>query len=83
MGILGWGVLVIMILTLPSVGVLLPGAFTGWVKLIPSYYLVQAVHRTANLGAGWDTMWPYLLALFAFGVSSLVLGAVVLKRRLM
>ena len=73
---------IFLILTLPSVGILLPGAFTGWVKLIPSYYLVEAVHQTANLGAGWVAMWPYLLALAATGVASLALGAAVLSRQL-
>lgn len=82
MSVVAWGVLAIVILSLPSVGVLFPGLFTGWVKLIPSYYLVDAVHRAANFGAGWNELWPNLVGLGVFGVAAMTLGSVVLGRRL-
>lgn len=45
MSAISWGMLVIIVLAIPALTVLLPGFITsGWIRLIPSYYLVDTVH---------------------------------------
>ena len=82
MSISAIGMPALMILFIPSFGVLFPGAFTGWIKAIPSYYLVDTVHRVSGFGAGWGDVWRNLVILLAFDIGSLLLGSVILKRRM-
>jgi ABC-2 type transport system permease protein len=82
MSVMAWGVLAILVLAVPAFGILLPGLVSEWVKVIPSYYLVDTVHQVANLGAGWDAVWTNLLVLLAFGLGFFWLGIVVLRRKL-
>jgi ABC-2 type transport system permease protein len=82
MAVMAWGLLVILVLTLPALGVLLPGIVSNWVKIIPSYYLVDTVYRVINFGAGWSEMWTNLLILLGFGLAFCGLGIVALGRKL-
>jgi len=82
MSVLGWGMLAFIIATIPSFGVLFPGAVTGWVKVIPTYYLVDAVHRAANFNAGWGDLWADLVILAACCAAAAWLGIFALRRRL-
>ena len=66
MSVLAWGMVTLIPLFIPSFGVLIPGSVTGWIKVIPSYYLVDTVHRTAGFGAGWSDIWLNLLILVGF-----------------
>ena len=81
MSVMAWGLLVIVILALPAFNVLLPGFVSGWVKAIPSYYLVDTVHRVANFGAGWGEVAQNLLLLLASALAAGAIGAFVLRRR--
>jgi len=54
---------------------------SGWVKAIPSYYLVDAVHRAANFGSGWGEVWQSLLMLLGFDVAFVWVGVMALRRR--
>jgi ABC-2 type transport system permease protein len=81
MSALAWGVLAILVLTLPALGVLLPGVVTDWVKVIPSYYLVDTIYQVMNLDASWGTVWINLLILFAFGLAFCGLGIAALGRK--
>ena len=36
--VMSWGVLALLVLIIPSVGILLPGVVSGWVRAIPSHY---------------------------------------------
>lgn len=81
MSVMGWGMLALLLLALPTFSVLMPGTATSWVKLIPSYYLVDTIHRVINLGAGWGEMWPNLLALLGATLALLAVGVLVLKRK--
>jgi ABC-2 type transport system permease protein len=82
MSVLAWSVPVLVILIIPSLSVMIPGAITGWVKAIPSYYLVDAVHRVANYGSGWGDVWTSLLILLAYTVAIVGIGILVLRRKL-
>lgn len=78
---IAWGIVAILILAIPSFNVLLQGAISGWVKLIPSYYLVDTVHRVLNFGAGWQDVAANLLLLLAFAILFLALGVLALRRK--
>jgi ABC-2 type transport system permease protein len=81
MSVLGWGVLMILLLAIPGLAVLLPGLVTGWARILPSYYLIDIMHRVMNFGAGWADVWPSLAVLAGYAVAFLALGAAVLRRR--
>ena len=81
MSVMAWGFPALIILFLPTIGVAFPGVVTGWVKVIPSYYLVDTVHRASNFGAGWGDLWPNLLILLAFNLVFVGLGIWSLRRK--
>ena len=82
MSVIGWGVPAIVILSIPTFGVMFPGSQSDWVKAIPSYYLVDTVHQVANMGAGWADMWGNLLILLAFDLALVWLGIALLRRKI-
>jgi ABC-2 type transport system permease protein len=82
MSMLGWGMLAFIVATLPSFGVLFPGAVTGWVKAIPTYYLVDTVHRAVNFNAGWGDVWTNLAILAGCCAAAAWLGIFALRRHL-
>lgn len=81
MSVLVLGIVPLIILVIPSVGIMFPGTITGWVKIIPSYYLVDTVHRAANFGSGWGDVWQSLLMLLGFDLVILWIGITALGRK--
>jgi ABC-2 type transport system permease protein len=80
--IMAWGIPILIILTIPALGIMIPGFISDWVKLIPSYYFVTAVDQAANFGAGWSDIWQYLAILVILDVAFIWLGIIALRRRL-
>ena len=81
MSVLAWSFPILIILIIPSFTVMFPGATTGWIKVIPSYYLVDTVHRAANFGSGWGDVWVNLLILFGFTAAIFCTGIYILRRK--
>lgn len=81
MSVLSWSFPVLIILIIPSFTVLFPGTTTSWIKIIPSYYLVDTVHRAANFGSGWGDIWINLLILLGFTLVIFLGGIFVLRRK--
>lgn len=81
MSVMWKGLLVILILAIPAMNVLLPGLTTDWIKAIPSFYLVDAVHQVINFDASWGAVWGNLLVLAAFAAVFLTLGVMALRRQ--
>ncbi len=81
MSVMAWGVPIILLLALPSFSLLLPGLTTDWVKLIPSYYLIDTVYQAAVLNLGWADSALNLFVLTALSLAFLALGIVVLRRK--
>lgn len=81
MSVMGWGMLALLLLAIPSLNVLLPGLTSDWIKVIPSYYLVDTVYQVVNFGAGWGDMMLNLLILLTSALVFLGLGTVVLRRK--
>ena len=82
MGILAWGILAILILSLPAIGLLFPGTITNWVKLIPSYYLVDTVNRAINYGISNIDAFRNLGILLVIDLVVFWLGTYALRRKL-
>ena len=82
MSVMAWGLVILIPLFIPSFGIMFPGIATGWVKVIPSYYLVDTVHRVANFGAGWGDVWLNLLILLGADLALAWIGIMALGRKL-
>jgi ABC-2 type transport system permease protein len=82
MSVLGWGMLAMIVLAIPSFNILLPGLASNWIKIIPSFYMVDSIYRVINFGSGWSQLSGSLLALLAFAVAFFGLGAAAMNRRL-
>ena len=82
MGILAWGILAILVLSLPAIGLLFPGTISTWVKLIPSYYLVDTVNRAINYGISNSAALYNLGILIGIDLVIFWLGTVALRRKL-
>ena len=83
MSVLAWSVPALVILIIPSFGIMFPGAITGWVKVIPSYYLIDTIHRVANFGSGWGDIWTNMLILLGFSAVIIWAGILVLRRKML
>lgn len=82
MTVVGWGAVSMIVLGIPAVVVIVPGPVSGWIKVIPSYFLVKTLHRASNFGIGWDGNVDNLVFLVAFNVILISLGIVTLKRKM-
>ncbi len=82
MAVLAWSMLLIVVMVLPSYGVVFPGAASSWARLIPSYYLFDTIHQVVNFGASWSAVSANLLVLLAMGALALAAGVWVLERRM-
>lgn len=82
MSIMGWALLAYLVLSIPSFGIMFPGTSAGWIKIIPSYYIVDSVHQVINYSAGWSEVGNNLIVLLVYGTALMVLGTAVLRRRL-
>lgn len=81
LSVMAWGVLAMILLDVPSFGVLFPGTMTVWAKFIPSYYLVDTLNQVINFGAGWSQITNNLLLLLVWDIALLFVGSAVLKRK--
>jgi ABC-2 type transport system permease protein len=81
MSVMGWSMLGILLMALPAFAVLIPGLTTSWVKVIPSFYVVNPVYQVMNYGWGWADAWRDLLVLTLFAALFLGLGVFALRRR--
>ncbi|UCB43608.1 MAG: ABC transporter permease [Dehalococcoidales bacterium] len=82
MSVMAWGLPAMIVLAVPAFGVMFPGTVSDWVKVIPSYYLVDTVHLSANFGLGWGDVWQNLLILVGFDIAFFGLGIIALRRKL-
>jgi ABC-2 type transport system permease protein len=81
MGTLLVSMLFMIPLMIPAFGALFPGSSPTWVKVLPTYGLVQAIIRVTADGDSWAQIAPSLLMLAAWGVAAFVAGAFILRRR--
>jgi ABC-2 type transport system permease protein len=75
------GMIFMVALAIPAFALMFPGSASTWVKVIPSYGVVQAIYEATSLTGGWRDMAPHLLMALAWCVVVFGLGLIVLKRR--
>jgi len=79
--VVAWSMPAMIVLSVPAFGVLAPGTVSDWVRVVPSYYLVDAVYQAANFNAGWSDLWNNLVVLLGFDIVFVWLGIAVLGRK--
>ncbi|MCX8094790.1 MAG: ABC transporter permease [Caldisericia bacterium] len=82
MSIIGYGFLVFVIFLIPSFNILAPGSLTGWVKLIPSHYITDALHKIINFSSSLEEINLNILILIFTSAILFLFGSFFLKRRL-
>lgn len=82
MSVVAWGSLSMVILLLPIFTLIFPGLVSGWVKIIPSFSVVDILHRAVNFNIGWSGNLNNLILLIGFNVVFISLGIITLKRKL-
>lgn len=80
-GVTGYAMLGMIVLMVPAVAVLFPGSASEWVKLFPSYYLVEVFDRIATYGDTLSNVWKNLGILVAFDIAIFPIGILLLRRR--
>jgi len=60
----------------------LPGVMSDWVKIIPSYYLTDLMHRAVHFDAGWAEIWKNCVLLLTIDLCLMAVGSFALRRRL-
>lgn len=81
MGVLFLSMALMIPLMIPAFGALFPGTAAAWVKLLPTYGLVEAIVGVTTRGESWSDLAPVLLLLAAWGVGLFALGGFILGRR--
>jgi len=81
MSVLAWSIPILIILVIPAFGIMFPGTVSGWIEIIPSYYLVDTVHQVANFGGGWGDVWRSLLILLLADLAIFSIGIITLGRK--
>ncbi|MBU7015136.1 MAG: ABC transporter permease [Theionarchaea archaeon] len=71
----------LLVLILPGLVILLPGVSLSVMKVIPTYYLVDAVNQILNHGAGLSDVWKEFAVVGVFDVIFFFLGVTALRRR--
>lgn len=82
MSVMGWGILAVVVMMIPSYGVVLPGTASSWAQAIPSYYMFDTIHQVVNFGASWSAVGSNLLILLALGIAFMAAGVLVMERKL-
>jgi ABC-2 type transport system permease protein len=75
------GILLIIPLMIPAMAALFPGAGPDWVKLMPTYGIVEVVVGASAGTLAWADAAGPLVILAAWGVALGALGALTLRRR--
>jgi len=81
MSVIAWGTLLMIVLFIPAFTVIFPGPVSGWIKVIPSFFLVDILHRAVNFGIGWSGNLNNIMFLIGFNIVFVFLGIITLERK--
>lgn len=81
MSVIAWGTLLMIVLFIPAFTVIFPGPVSGWIKAIPSFFLVDTLHRAVNYDIGWSGNLNNIMFLIGFNIVFVLLGIITLKRK--
>jgi len=76
-----WGLLIMIPLMVPAVAALYPGTAPGWVRILPTYGLVEVVVGASAGTMDWAAAAGPLLALAGWGIALALVGIAALNRR--
>jgi ABC-2 type transport system permease protein len=76
-----WSMLFLIPLAIPGFGALFPGTASLWIKLIPSYGLVESMVGVTSYGDGWRQVAPHLLTVAGWAAAACLAGVVILRRK--
>ena len=82
MSVVGWSVLFMIVLIIPTIGILFPALISNWIKILPSYFFVDTLHRAVNFGIGWSGNLKNILFLLSYNLLFISLGIMTLRRKL-
>lgn len=80
-GVLFLTMLLMIPLMIPAFAALFPGTAAAWIKVLPTFGLVEAIVGVTSRAESWGDVGGPMLALAAWGVALLGAGAFVLRRR--
>lgn len=81
MSVMAWGTLLMIVLFIPAFTVIFPGPVSGWIKVIPSFFLVDTLHRAVNFDIGWSGNLNNIMFLIGFNIVFVFLGIITLRRK--
>ena len=81
MGTLLYGMIFMVLLAIPAFAPLFPGMASPWVKVLPSYGIVEGMVGTAIYGKGWGESAPYLALIIVWDIVIVGSGLLVLKKK--
>jgi ABC-2 type transport system permease protein len=76
-----FGMIFMVFLAIPAFAVLFPGMVSPWVKILPSYGIVEMMVGTTVYGKGWGGSVPYLVLIAVWDTIILGSGLLALKKR--
>ncbi len=77
----GYAILAAIFLIIPAVAVMFPGSASFWVRLFPSYYLVEIFDQVVTYGESFTAFWKNIVILIAFNIAVFPLGILLLRRK--
>lgn len=76
-----YGMAFMIPLMIPAFGALFPGTSSLWIRILPSYPLVDGLVEVTTYGGGWAETLPQLGALLGWCVALFALGWLILRRK--
>lgn len=77
----GYAIVAVIFLIIPAIAVMFPGSASFWVRLFPSYYLVEIFDQVVTYGESFAAFWKNIIILFAFNIAVFPLGILLLRRK--
>lgn len=68
-------------LMIPAFAALFPGTASTWIRVLPTYGLVQGIMRSTAYMEGWEKVLPYIGMVIVWNVVIFGAGLMILKRR--
>jgi ABC-2 type transport system permease protein len=80
-GTLFYGMLVIVPMMIPAFALLLPGTASVWIRMLPTYGMIQVLNGITAYGHGWSEVAPQLAGAIAWVAVIYAVGLFTLKRK--
>ena len=81
MSTLLYGMVCMVLLAIPAFAALFPGTASPWIKILPSYGIVEGLVGTTVYGKGWSDSVPFLVLIIVWVIIILGSGLLVLKNK--